>query len=424
MAINVRKPTGRRSISSMLAAPFELWLRLRVRWRHNPGFVAAAAAGSIGLLLALVIAIQGGMRLLDDTSADGEPIEEETYAALGPAALFEADDDMRDPFAESGTRRPALRKHVMDEDFADAVVEEIGPAQPRHPLADDDGSADEDPRGPHPLDEHPLAAEPSRPRRYPRKSTIVEDEPGESDSHIVDADDVDATDEADAEPARDRVKGPNLDIHRVVGSEWRDESEDTPEDIESDSIRPAANVAETAPAGWKKQPQSDQTTEPTPPLVQKSQSVATVVVATPDRKAPAPAQSPSRRGGTRPRFNIEISGPGAVSVGQSCRFEIRVTNTGSAAAGNLTLSVELPDQVVHPTGQSLEQHIVTLAPGQVYRALVRAQVEAPGTAVVNVDVAADGSIIAHASRSVVIGPASTASARLPDCDCRPVSPVR
>src|SRR5262249_42007038 len=66
-----------------------LWTRLREQWRQNPGFVTAAAAGSLGLLLTLAIVIQGGIELLDDSTPDDLT---EDFAA---ADLGDPDDGRR-----------------------------------------------------------------------------------------------------------------------------------------------------------------------------------------------------------------------------------------------------------------------------------------------------------------------------------------
>jgi hypothetical protein len=459
MPINIHKAKSRRSIRDVPAILVELWLRLRIRWRHNPGFVAAAAAGSIGLLLALAMAIQGGIRLLEDVPPGDELAEADTFAALGEAAALDADDDTNDPFAEPAGRvrsiarsrlraddeseigdddvrrgspdpavRPRARKHVMDDDFDGTVTDEIDAGKGRHPLADGDETASDDSRGPHPLDEHPLAAEPSPPRRFPRRPVTTLDEVADSERKGIEPDADDSPDEAAAQPAGDKAARLNLDIAPVFGNEEfgsDDEVEDRAVETATETIRPAANIEDSA-TGWRNQQERPSAArETSPALTKQSRSVETVIIATPQRKAAGPDGRP-RPGAANARLVLQIAGPALAVIDQMCKFEIRVTNRGSAPADHLTLSVELPDELVHHVGQSLEQHIEKLAPGQTYRALVRAQAKDSGKAVLKADLADDGAIVTRSSASVVVGTAirTAAKADLPDCECLPLNQAR
>lgn len=455
MPINIRKTTSWRSIREIPAALIELWLRLRVRWHHNPGFVAAAVAGSIGLVLAVVLAVQGGLRLLEENPAGDGLNEDYPSAVLG--ATFDSDADATDPFSEEGARSRlnarlanpddeeqwnppapasqgravagtrASRKHLLDDDFDDTVTEEIDAAKRRNPLADDGDTDAVDSRGPHPLDEHPLAGEPSPPRRFPRKSALVEDAAADTEADVLDERVNEAPEETPARSADRKAARLKLDIAPRFGSAERDEADDADAETATESIQPAASIARSAPGGWKNQPQKSATTaESSSALTERSRSVETVIVAIPDRKAPAPGQGPRRHVAGRARVRLEIAGPRAALIGQACKFEIRVTNQGSATADNLTLSVELPDELVHQVGNSLEQHIAKLGPGQTYRALVRAQARASGSIVLTAEVADDDTIVARSSASVAIGAASRTSARadLPDCECLPLNQAR
>ncbi len=424
MPRNIRKTTSWRSIREIPAALIELWLRLRVRWRHNPGFVAAAAAGSIGLLLALVMAIQGGIRLLDEIPPGDELSEVDTYAALGEAASLEADDELGDPFGGSRTRvRPPVWRHVMDDVFDDTVTEEIDTGKHRHPLASDEEMAGDDSLGPHPLDEHPLAGEPSPPRRFPRKSVVVDDEIGDSEGDAIEINADDASGEPAAQPKNGKAAQMKLNIDAVFGSDTEDETEEAEVEVAKDSIQPAARLVEPAPTGWKNQPHGPLAeTQSSPALIERSHSVETVIVATPRQKSVAPAAGAPRREATRARLGLAVSGPRAALIGQTCKFEVRVTNAGPAPADQLTLSVELPDELVHQVGPSLEQHIERLAPGQTYRALVRAKANSSGKTVLKVDLSENAAIVARSSASVAIGASSSTTAQLglPECECLPL----
>lgn len=62
----------RQPVRWVLALFAEGWLRLEQRWEDNPGFVAAAAAGSLGLLLTAAMLINAGLGWMQDPSADDE----------------------------------------------------------------------------------------------------------------------------------------------------------------------------------------------------------------------------------------------------------------------------------------------------------------------------------------------------------------
>ena len=100
----------------------------------------------------------------------------------------------------------------------------------------------------------------------------------------------------------------------------------------------------------------------------------------------------------------------SAAAGEKCNFEIRVTNTGSATARQLTLSVELPEGLVHEVAQSIEQQIEALAPGQTYRALVRVRARSAGKATVNADVAVGAQVATRLSTAVIVAGATSGSA--------------
>ena len=123
------------------------WLRLEQRWEDNPGFVAAAAAGSLGLLLTAAMLVNAGLDWLQETPTGDEiALESSNFVdpELGDSRSDEilvmrgrklvargrnedtnryraADDDSgdtSDPLAESRRRtRPVIGR--SDEDFAD-----------------------------------------------------------------------------------------------------------------------------------------------------------------------------------------------------------------------------------------------------------------------------------------------------------------
>ena len=103
------------SLSRIAARPADFWMKVKTRWRHNPGFVAAAAAGTIGIVLAIVLGVQGGLRLLDDPEPGDDVAGDSSAADLGDSdgdLSGGARDELRDLFNEPeapsrAPRRPA-----------------------------------------------------------------------------------------------------------------------------------------------------------------------------------------------------------------------------------------------------------------------------------------------------------------------------
>ena len=71
----------RQPVRYTLALLADAWVRLEKRWEDNPGFVAAAAAGSLGLLLTAALLMNAGLDWLQDT-----PVEDELAAELPDSA--------------------------------------------------------------------------------------------------------------------------------------------------------------------------------------------------------------------------------------------------------------------------------------------------------------------------------------------------
>jgi hypothetical protein len=149
-------------------------------------------------------------------------------------------------------------------------------------------------------------------------------------------------------------------------------------------------------------------------VARQSSAVETVIYATPETDASAADDRTADIADEvkRSRLTLEIAGPKSTRVGQTCNFEIRVTNRGRTRVEKVALSVELPAELVHEVAQSLEQKVAAIGPGQTYRALVRTRAKAPGKATLNADVAIGDEADSKTSATVEIGP-STSAARPP-----------
>ena len=67
---------------------------------------------------------------------------------------------------------------------------------------------------------------------------------------------------------------------------------------------------------------------------------------------------------TRPRIGVTITAAETVRVGEKVQFTIKLTNTGSGAAGTMTLHARLTDGLSHAAGNVIEAPLANLPAGQ------------------------------------------------------------
>jgi hypothetical protein len=193
---------------------------------------------------------------------------------------------------------------------------------------------------------------------------------------------------------------------QTAGADENDAAEEPPESVPSES-----SEKELPSPGWKNQRSKPLPATDAPAAVaQKSRPVETVIYAAPDGVAPAADEGAAgTEDESKPsRLLLEIDGPRAARIGQTCNFEIRVKNPGRTKAERITLSVELPAELVHEVAQSLEQKVATISPGETYRALVRTRAKSTGKATVKADAAIDDQADAKASAMIDISPGASA----------------
>jgi uncharacterized repeat protein (TIGR01451 family) len=432
------------SLSRLAARPADFWMKVKSRWRQNPGFVAATAAGTIGIGLAIVLGIQGGLRLLDDPEP-GDDLASDASTDLGDAdggLAGGAQSDLRGLFDEPeaparAPRRPAraarsnddLIAELDDEDSMAApktIASSAKSLQQKDPFDTDDASD---------VDERPVQIK-------PRSRHLLDETPRDDEEEAplktvqlpVEADDEMAADESQVEPARIATKGA---IGKAAPTESKSgpsfgEEESGDADADASDAPSEPEVAETTDKGqddeealspgWKNQRSKSAAAVEAPPVVaQKSRAVETVIYSTP---AAADASSSERANKSsaearpadeaRPsRLLLELAGPKSARVGQACTFEIRVRNIGKTTVEKVTLSVELPAALVHELAQSLEQQVGSLAPGRTYRALVRTQAKAGGRVTLKTDVAVQGQVETKSSATIEIGEGANATSGRP-----------
>jgi hypothetical protein len=420
----------------------KFWSRATSRWQQNPGFVAAAAAGSIGLLLTIVLGLQGAIRLLDDTSRTDEVVDDSLPSSSDDSSDEWGDDwrrQLTEPMEDSGdTMRSSSSAALLadlrhdsdleDKDSADDALPQtattsLATIEKRDPFEMDDDSDAGDrperiqPRRYHPLNENPLADDSPADGQAPPRRAVQLPIDVDDDSETTDGD-------AQSDPAKiagDFLADKSTPPKSATGPSFGDDPPDAGDGDASDEYsKPSAAIANdrrSLSPGWKNQPSKPFTPADAPPSVaQQSQAVETVIFATPGTSAASSInRADSAASEARPaRLVLEISGPGSARIGQSCNFEIRVKNPGLAAVRNITLSVELPAELVHEVAPSLEQKVATVGPGQTYRALVRTRVKSSGKATLTADVAIDDRPDAQTTATVEISqPTRLSSSRPP-----------
>ncbi|MBS0262469.1 MAG: hypothetical protein JSS02_11010 [Planctomycetes bacterium] len=185
MTIKIQHDPGRKPIGRATAGAVWLWKWLENRWAENPGYVAAATAGVVGIILAVSLMVSAGIDLFSEpadpsaTLAQDDIGEEELGEPTGdfsrrstadtaddlrnPGSQFEPSDtdDSTDPFRKplkSSRPRPVAIDDdpLEDDDFPEATP-------PAKSLASRDRTTRSDSR-PHPkaqpaLDDDPLEDE-------------------------------------------------------------------------------------------------------------------------------------------------------------------------------------------------------------------------------------------------------------------------
>ena len=448
------------------------WLRLEQRWEDNPGFVAAAVAGSLGLLLTAAMVINAGFAWLQETPAGDElAVESPDFGEPGLAepGLAESDlgdsstdeflvrrgrnfvarrknqdtnayragdddsGDQSDPFAQSRTPARRIDDDEATEEITDRstpepeqVPEQVQvtgtlPVQKHDAFDDDEESAPDEPVAQRPLAELRVASQPQV-----LQPLEMDDE---VESSIADTDQPAGTESKSAplEPARLKpASQPNIanedsNLAKPVENDDRVDDDRLERDRSIDLVRaPPDRTVSREDIRWRQQ-RTKSVAESAPPAVAARQSrpVETKIFAAPQaRSVPVVKDSRTpRERSAAPPLSLAISGPPSVGVGQPCHFEIRVTNAGSVPAHHLVFSVELPPGLVHDVAQSLEQQIDTLAPGCTYRALLRLRGEAVGEKTIRAEVGTIDQAALQLSAKVQVTSTTSAAAEIGPLEC-------
>jgi len=82
---------------------------------------------------------------------------------------------------------------------------------------------------------------------------------------------------------------------------------------------------------------------------------------------------------TRPRVQLQLSGPQQCRVGDEVTWTIQLHNSGSGPAHNLLVQAQLSEGLRHPQGATIEAHIPLLGAGESKTLPLRVTAVAPGT---------------------------------------------
>lgn len=407
MPINIRSSSVKDWIKEWACRLIRLYAWLKLCSRQNPGFAAAAAAGTIGLVLAIGPLMDAGRTWLYGTDEALNAEVDAEAATLGEPVGFapaHSDETTNDPFAEPmvATGRASSRQQQQEaEEMADEleeaaeIVSRMTPIRKRVIL-----DVDEDETGEEAADQSPAPADetPKGPAMLPVE--VADDEASEElgDETAEDA----GTQSLPLQP-----KKLQSEIETVGATE----------------VQPDAEEELPGSRGWKlPPPKPGSQAAPSIASARQSRPAETVIIATPPRKPAARSAASSGPISDARRLGLEISGPKSASLEQTCAYEIRVKNTGSAPARQLTLTVNLPEGLDHELAPVLVQRIDAIAPGQTYRALLRVRTSAHGKLTFQARVAKpDGSDVQSAATVDVHSATGRTARTVTPSDCCPTT---
>lgn len=114
------------------------------------------------------------------------------------------------------------------------------------------------------------------------------------------------------------------------------------------------------------------------------------------------AVAATRTRSTRPQLSIEHAAPPQVMVGQTVVMNIVVRNEGDGVAENVVIREIVPPQMMHPSGNEIENPLGNLAPGQTRTLQLPLVARTPGTARNTIRVTGEGKLSAEHSIDIQI----------------------
>lgn len=114
------------------------------------------------------------------------------------------------------------------------------------------------------------------------------------------------------------------------------------------------------------------------------------------------ALAATRTRSTRPQLSIEHAAPPQVMVGQTVVMNIVIRNEGDGVAENVVIREIVPPQMMHPSGNEIENPLGNLAPGQTRTLQLPLVARTPGTARNTIRVTGEGKLSAEHSIDIQI----------------------
>jgi uncharacterized repeat protein (TIGR01451 family) len=99
-------------------------------------------------------------------------------------------------------------------------------------------------------------------------------------------------------------------------------------------------------------------------------------------------------------IELQMTLPRQVALGRACPIEFRMTNLGSTEASGLVLRTDLPEALWSRNGRALDYAVGSLAPGQTRTARLVARADRIGSGVQRATLLADGAVVGMTERSV------------------------
>jgi hypothetical protein len=201
------------------------WIWLRLRFRHNPGFVTAAITGSIGLVLTLLLLLNGGIGL--NATGKSEESDQDVTANLGtegdlPPAEKTDDANLALDLRVSSAPPGRLPEEVFDvEDLSEKKVDRDNSDERDNRLADARSS----------VPARPVSSKPGLSRAPARSTRPSFDEDDPSDSR----DEPESNELPALSPGRASLRGGEESREEEKVEEQEEEAEQKP-DNDRDSL--------------------------------------------------------------------------------------------------------------------------------------------------------------------------------------------
>lgn len=90
------------------------------------------------------------------------------------------------------------------------------------------------------------------------------------------------------------------------------------------------------------------------------------------------AEASAKTSCTRPQLRLMVSAPARAMIGETVKFDISITNTGTGTAKGVTLLENVPDGLQHPSGRTLNNVLGDIKPGETRKLALSLHTTAPG----------------------------------------------